>query len=132
MDDKSQPQNVADPEISKLCFEYFKHFTTITTAAALVELGLYEHLALYTESAIWGVSTLGLTLCLCVIGLVRLSIGTAIKGKFLPIGWLLKSLMVSTASLFLLGVMVFVLAALNPGLNHVLYETSKSIAQNIR
>lgn len=33
-------------EVSKLCFEYFKHFTTITTAAALLELTLYQYFQL--------------------------------------------------------------------------------------
>jgi len=126
-------------EISKLVFEFFKHFTTLTTAAALVELALYQQLALTKASALLGIGALGLTLLLCIVGLVLLSIGTAIKGAFLRIGRLFRGLMVSTASLFLFGVVIFALAALSPTINssilefsHRLYELAKGMAQSIR
>jgi hypothetical protein len=123
-------------EISKLCFEYFKHFTTITTAAVLVELALYQQLGLSRASAILGVGTLGVTLWLCIRGLVRLSVGTATSGNFLPIDRWMKRRMVSTAWFFLLGVVTFALAAVNAtaanNTSHFLYELARAMAQSIR
>lgn len=123
-------------EISKLSFDYFKHFTTITTAAALVELALYQQLGLNKRSALLGVSMLGLTLVLCIIGLVRLSVGAAAKGTFSPIGRRLRGLMVSTAWFFLSGVGIFALAAVSPRVNtiisRILFEMASALAQNIR
>jgi len=126
-------------EISKLSFEYFKHFMTIATAAALVELALYQQLGLNESAALLGVSLLGLTLVLCIIGLVRLSVGAATKGEFSPVGRQLKRLMVSTALFFLSGIVIFALAALSPTINatinaisHFLYELAQAMAQSIR
>jgi hypothetical protein len=119
-------------EISKQCFDYFKHFTTITTAAALVELALYNQFAINTQSArigvIFGVAALAMTLLLCVTGLGLLSVGTALKGEFLEIGRFFRILMASTATFFLFGVVSFALTAVGP----IFIETLKSIAQNIR
>jgi hypothetical protein len=126
-------------EISKLGFEYFKHFTTITTAAALVELALYRQLGLNSSSALLGVGMLGLTLVLCIIGLVHLSVSAAKEGEFLPIGRQLGRLMISAAWFFLFGIVIFALAVLSPRINatittvsHLLYEAPKAMAQNIR
>jgi excisionase family DNA binding protein len=129
--DVTRTQKAPDPEISKLCFEYFKHFTTIATAAALLELALYQQLALNRVSAVLGVGMLGLTLLLCIIGLVPLTVGSAMNGQFLQIGLRLRIGMISTAFSFLLGVMIFGLAALSPTINHFLYVVTHSIAQNI-
>jgi len=132
----SKPFSEQDAEISKLCFEYFKHFTTITTAAALVELALYQQLGLSRASAILGVSTLSVTLWLCIRGLVRLSVGTATSGDFLPIDQRMKRRMASTAWFFLLGVVTFALAAVNStvanNISHAMYVVAKALAQNIR
>ena len=125
-------------EASKQCFEYFKHFTTITTAAALVELALYNQLAFNTVSArlgvVLGVGALAMTLLLCVAGLGLLSVGTALRGEFLEIGRFFRGLMASTASFFLFGVVIFAFAAVSPAiinLNHMVIEMLKAIAQNI-
>jgi hypothetical protein len=119
-------------EISKQCFEYFKHFTTITTAAALVELALYNQFAINTQAArfgvIFGVAALATTLLLCVTGLGLLSVGTALKGEFLKIGRFFRVLMASTATFFLFGVVLFALTTVSP----IIIETLKSVAQNIR
>jgi len=125
-------------EVSKQCFEYFKHFTTITTAAALVELALYNQLAVNTASArigvVLGVGALAITLLLCVAGLGLLSVGTALTGEFLEIGRFFRGLMVSTASFFLFGVVIFALTAVGPviiNLNHMVIETLRAMAQNL-
>lgn len=129
----------SDPEISKLCFEYFKHFTTIATAAALLELVLYRQLDLNTASAVLGVGLLGLTLLLCLLSLVPLSIGTARNGELLRIGRLFRFGMMSTAGTYFLGLVIFALAALSPTLNKfltqlsdILYEGARPIAQYLR
>jgi len=109
----------SDPEISKLCFEYFKHFTTIATAAALLELVLYRQLDLNTASAVLGVGLLGLTLLLCLLSLVPLSIGTARNGELLRIGRLFRFGMMSTAGTYFLGLVIFALAALSPHLKQI-------------
>ena len=137
MDDhKTKTREAQDPEVSKLCFEYFKHFTTVTTAAALVEIALYEQLGFTRASAVLGVSISGLSLLLCIVGLVVLSVGTAAKGEILPIGLFVRSLMVGTACFFLLGVTIFAVASVNMivinNVSHMLYEVFRGIAENIR
>jgi hypothetical protein len=126
-------------EISKQCFEYFKHFTTITTAAALVELALYNQLALNTAYArfgvVFGVAALAVTLLLCVSGLGLLSVGSALKGEFLEIGRFFRILMAGTASFFVFGVVLFALTAVGPiiiNVTNLIAETMKAMLENIK
>jgi len=106
-------------EVSKLCLEYFKHLTTIATAAALVELGLYQQLGLTTVSALVGVGTLGLTLSLCILGMVLVPTRAAAQGDFSESGRSYLRLLAGTAVLFLFGVVTFAVAAINPALSTI-------------
>jgi hypothetical protein len=56
-------------DVSKLFFEYFKHFTTLTTATAVVEVALYEHLGVDTIVLIVGLLMLGMTLGFSLAGM---------------------------------------------------------------
>ncbi len=56
-------------DVSKLCFEYFKHFTTLTTASALVEVALYQHLGVDPIVLIVGLLMLGVTLGFSLAGM---------------------------------------------------------------
>ena len=58
-----------DLEATKLFFEFYKHFTTLSTAVALIVLALFRELNLATGSAIVGISTLGISLLLSSIGM---------------------------------------------------------------
>lgn len=136
VDDEPKRQEAHNLEILKLCFDYFKHLTTLTTAAALVELALYEQLTLSMQSAILGVGTLGLTLLLCIIGMARVSVGPTSTGEFLRSGrgfrgLMVRALMVSTALFFVFGVMAFALAALNPDINRLWHDTIMRIISRI-
>jgi hypothetical protein len=60
--------------MSKMCFEYFKHLTTLSTAAALVEITRYQQVgidlvtlisSLITQGLVLLVSLGGWLLCLC-------------------------------------------------------------------
>jgi hypothetical protein len=55
-------------EVSKMCFEYFKHFTTVSTAAALVELALCQHFDLDLETILLALFLLGAALVISVSG----------------------------------------------------------------
>ena len=59
-------------EATKLFFESYKHFTTLSTAVALIALALFRELDLTTGSAIVCVSTLGITLLLSLIGMLSI------------------------------------------------------------
>jgi hypothetical protein len=61
-------------EVSKMCFEYFKHLATLSIAAALVEITLYQQVgidlvtlisSLITQGLVLLVSLGGWLLCLC-------------------------------------------------------------------
>ena len=41
-------------EVSKLCFEYCKHLTTLASEAALVEIGLYQQFHFSAGATVFG------------------------------------------------------------------------------
>ncbi len=61
-----------DWEALKLYFDFFKHFTTLTTAAGLLFLALVRGLDLHTEGAVFGLTMLAGALFLSLIGLLTL------------------------------------------------------------
>jgi len=66
---QSPNQEEHNRDVSKLCFEYFKHFTTLTTATAVVEVTLYEYLGVDTIVLIVGLLMLGVTLGFSLAGM---------------------------------------------------------------
>jgi hypothetical protein len=100
-------------EVAKLCFEFFKHFTTIATAAALVELAVYERLSLAsTLPAIIGVFASGLTLVLSIIGMLLLPIQAGTRGEFPPFSGVVENLLLGTGLIFFGGIGLFAYAAI--------------------
>ena len=95
-------------EVLKLCFEYFKHFTTISTAAALIELTLYQLFELTSRVAVGGLIVSGITVILSIAGMSSLSVGAALEeDEFPEVGGRIIALMFFTALSFVAGLLVF-------------------------
>jgi hypothetical protein len=95
-------------ELSKLYFDYFKHLTTINTAAAAAELALSEYLQLSGIAVIAGLGVLVLNLLLSIWGMLLVPTYADTWGRKVPEGnGLLKGLRVGTAVLFFDGVAIF-------------------------
>jgi hypothetical protein len=92
-------------EVAKLYFEYFKHFTTVSTAVALVELVLYQAFALTLKTLIAGVDTLTLTLLLSIAGMIGVLLNA--ENGFQRIGGILTGLMGGIALSFFSGLLMF-------------------------
>jgi hypothetical protein len=60
----------SDWETLKLYFEFFKHFTTLSTAIGLIELALFRELDLSVKAAIFGIGSMGATVLLSLIGML--------------------------------------------------------------
>jgi hypothetical protein len=59
-------------EALKFYFEFFKHFTTLTTAAALIVLALSEQLSLGLRSPVAALAFWGITLSQALLGMVAI------------------------------------------------------------
>ncbi len=94
-------------------FEYCKHFTTLTTAAALVEIAIYQHFDIYSVVAILGIGVLGVALMLSVAGMLFLPIRAAERNRFAQKDTLspMAALMILIGTLFVLGIVAFAMAA---------------------
>ncbi len=103
-----------DREVARLCFEYFKHFTTISTAAALVELALYQQFEVTSRVAVAGVVMLALTLLLSVVGMLVVPLRADQEGSFSVAGTGIFALMIFTAIFFVSGAVAFGVAAATP------------------
>lgn len=110
MDERAEARQLEDEnfrEVSKMSFEFFKHFTTIATAAALIELAVYQQFQLDGKRVIVGVVMLGLTLLLSIMGMLYIPLRANEKGE-LPKGGVYQALlMLATADLFVLGIAHF-------------------------
>jgi hypothetical protein len=92
-------------EVMKLYFEFFKHFTTISTATAVVELVLYQQFSPSLKTLLAGVSTLAVTLLLSVIGMSVIL--TNSENVFPAIGTTLSILMILVGMFFFTGLLWF-------------------------
>ncbi len=70
--EEQEKQRVDDWEALKLYFEFFKHFTTLSTAIGLIELTLFQALDLSTDAAIFGLASMGATLLLSLSGMISM------------------------------------------------------------
>ncbi len=70
-----------DWESLKLCFEFFKHFTTLATAAGLVFIALFREFDLHPWSVVFGLSMMAVALLLSLVGLLS-SLSRATGGPF--------------------------------------------------
>jgi hypothetical protein len=101
-------------EVSKLCFEFFKHFTTISATAAAIELTLYQLFQLDSKVAIAGIVMLAVTLGLSVWGMLAVVFNAGTDEEFPGLSEKPFALMGITALLFGSGVLLFALVAISP------------------
>jgi hypothetical protein len=101
-------------EVAKLCFEYFKHFTSISTAAALIELTLFQYFQLSLTLTVVGLVFLATTLVMSVLGMFVLPSRAGRRGAFPELRGYVRVLMVLIAFLFILGIFLFDVVALAP------------------
>jgi predicted membrane channel-forming protein YqfA (hemolysin III family) len=95
-------------EVSKLCFEFFKHLTTVATVASLIEVALYQHL---------GLTMMGVSLLLSLVGMFLIPARAGEEKEFLQdstLGWV-RVLMFFTVFLFAIGLSVFITSAVGLG-----------------
>jgi hypothetical protein len=107
-------RNEHNREAAKLCFEFFKHFTTITTAVALVELTLVQQFELTSDVVGWGLVLSGITLLLSIGGMFSVALPAAVNDELPETGFGTFLLMLVTALLFFFGLLVFAFAAATP------------------
>ncbi len=69
--------------MSKLCFECFKHFTTVSTAAALIVLALYQQFGISEAGIVISFGNLGASLLLPLIGMVYVPVRAGGDTQFL-------------------------------------------------
>ena len=102
-------------EALKLYFEFFKHFTTLTTAVGIIFLALFREFDFHTGSAVFGLSSLAGALFLSLIGLVAL-LAKGIDSSPLRVrpGYPTFLLAAFVMSLFFAGVVAFVGFARGP------------------
>lgn len=97
-----------DWEALKLYFEFFKHFTTLATAVALIVLAMFRGFDLSTKAAVFGLSMMGATLFLSLIGMLTAVVRA---DKHAPLGvrpgYPTSLLVVLVVSLFFVGVLTF-------------------------
>jgi len=91
-------------EVAKLCFDFFKHFTTIATAATLVELALFEQLQFDTVVAIIIVICSALTVVVSIAGMLFVSIRAGVEGVFLREKDKVFTHMILPSVMFLIGI----------------------------
>ncbi len=103
-----------DREATKLCFDFFKHFTTISTTVALVELALVQFFELDSDIAGFGLVASRLTLLLSILGMLVVAIPAAATDEIPETGPGTYILMFFTALLFFTGFLTFALAAVVP------------------
>ena len=107
-------KNEHDREAAKLCFEFFKHFTTLTTAVALVGLALVQRFELRLDTAGVGIVVLGITLLLSIWGMLSVAIPAVINDELPKMGVTTYIIMAFTAALFLFGVVMFAVSTAPP------------------
>lgn len=101
-------------ELWKLSFEYHKHFTTIATASAVVDLVLYRELGLSSDAALIGIYTLGFTLALAIVGMWVVPTRASAAGRFPSFGHRQAWVMALTAVSYFGGILMFAFAAVGP------------------
>jgi hypothetical protein len=96
-------------EVSNMCFEYFKHFTTVSTAAALVELALCQHFDLDLETILLALFLLGAALVISVSGMFFIPFRAGVGTTFSHSGTLniVHQLMFITAFLLVTNFIAF-------------------------
>ena len=114
MADDRTNQHEHSREAAKLCFEFFKHFTTITTAVALVELTLVQLFELSSNLVSFGLVASGITLFLSIWGMVSLALTAAVDNELPETGFGTSLLIGFSAFTFLIGVVMFALIAAVP------------------
>ena len=109
MADNSDSDLDRDWESLKLCFEFFKHSTTLTTAVGIIFLAVLRDFDFHTRAAVFGLSTLAGALFLSLIGLLVLLV-KAIDSSPLGVrpGYPTFLLAAFVMSLFCTGVVAFV------------------------
>jgi hypothetical protein len=110
--DKNRKKDEHSREAAKLCFEFFKHFTTIATAVALVELALVQwQFELRSGQVVVGVVLSGITLLLSIVGMASLALRAAVINEVPETGVGTYLLILFTAAVFFTGIFMFVVAA---------------------
>jgi hypothetical protein len=100
-------------EVLKLYFEFFKHFTTLTSAIALLVIALQRALGLGAGAAIAVLVLLGINLLLCLSGMYVVMFRANDWGYSPSPGSVPFWLMVGTILAFVFGLIV-ILAASTP------------------
>ena len=113
--------DVPDREAAKLCFEFFKHFTTVSTTVALVELALVQFFELDSFIAGIGLVTSGITLLLSIFGMLSVAMPTALTDEIPKTGFGTYILMLITALMFLAGILTFAWGVVAPFPNVCLF-----------
>ncbi len=110
MDDEKDKRPDSDWEALKLYFEFFKHFTTLTTAVGLILIALFRGLDLSTNTVVFGVGCLGVTLLLSLVGMLLMVMKAAHPeaGYKVRPGYPTFLLATFTVSFFFTGLLMFV------------------------
>ena len=111
MDDYEKEEHYR--EVSKMYFEYCKHFSTLITAAALIEITIYQQFDISPVVAVSSIVVLSIALVFSVSGIFLLPLRASINGKFSHKDTVttVGALMAVIAFLFVIGIFAFAIAA---------------------
>lgn len=95
-------------EFVKLCFESFKHLTTLSTAGALVVLAVYREVSVETWITVLALAVFGLTILICLASmLVAVGYFSSMVGP--PSERVLAVLLAVASTTFMMAVVGFIL-----------------------
>lgn len=101
-------------EATKLCFEFFKHFSTLSITVALVEIALVQFFELDSKTAVVSSIASGVTLLSSIVGMLIVAIPASLDDEVPKTGSYTYILMFITAFAFFFGLLGFATAIFIP------------------